>query len=368
MKKLRWIIIVLIIALAAACERRPLEYTYGPTIKTIVKVLWEVNVHTYPDGKKPTGITLFFFRDGKFYNSFTTANVDSCTVELPVGQYRLYMISQSPEEYWKVDFKNMRSFNGAESILKQSSSKWALRSGLEDEAVVENPEIIYAGTSEEFEVTQAMIDDYQYYSTTLHRKLASKGSLQDKQIKDLEQAVYYYTIRIPVYPYNIVSQLQFIIYAANIDVLQAVRASNSGMARTFVLTQSTTGKEEAIQMITNEWERTTDDASKRIGHITGTITTFGLPNGEIPSASRDSSLNVSALLIDNATIANYTFNVGDKIQNLDPNPGYRALYRVVFGSVDNPAITLPDVKPHGGGGFIASVHDWEEEIESDIVI
>jgi len=368
MKKLRWIIIVLIIALAAACERRPLEYTFGPTVKTIVKVLWEVNVHAYPDGEKPTGITLFFFRNGKFYNSFTTPNVDSCTVELPVGNYRLYMISQSPEEYWKVGFQNMRSFDGAESILRQSSSKWAIRSGMEDEAVVENPEIIYAGTSAEFEVTQSMVDDYQYYSTSLRRKLSSNGSKLEKQIKDLEQAVQYYTIRVPIYPYNIVSQLQFTIYAANADVLKSVRASTSGMARSFELTRNTTGKEEAIQIITNEWERTMDNPAMRIGHITGTITTFGLPNGEVPSASRDSSLNVSALLIDNATIANYIFSIGDKIQKLDPNPGYRALYRVVFGSAENPAITLPDVKPHSGGGFTASVFDWEEEIEADINI
>ena len=157
------------------------------------------------------------------------------------------------------------------------------------------------------------------------------------------------------------------VYAGNADVLKSVRASTSGMARTWELTQDVTAADEAIQII-NQWTLTMDDEGRRVGHVDGIINTFGLPNGEKPSGERDPSLNVSALLIDNTTVADYIFQVGDKITVLDPNPGYRGMYRLVFGSADNPAIVLPDVKPAGGGGFAASVSDWGEEIETDIIL
>jgi hypothetical protein len=133
------------------------------------------------------------------------------------------------------------------------------------------------------------------------------------------------------------------------------------MAKTFELTQFTTNNETAIQII-DEWKLSMDDVDNRIGHIDGIITTFGLPNGEVPTVLRDSTLNVSTLLIDNTTVKDYTFDVGDKIQVLQPNKGYRALYRLIFGDKDNPVIELPPVGPAQGkeSGMDATVSDWEE--------
>lgn len=366
MRRRLWIILLFALVAFIGCERRPLNPTYKATVRTIVKCIWQVDVQAYPNGEKPTGVTLFFFRNGKFYNSVTTSNIDSCEVQLPVGKYKMYMISQSPDEYWKMEFNNMTSFQNASASLRRSSAKWALRSDVDD-PVVENPEILFAGVSDEFEITLEMTEDYQYYYTNLKKKMSSKGNTRADEIAEMEEMVRYYTIRVPITPHNIVSQLWFRIYTGNVDVLKSVRATTSGMARTFELTQNTTGSEEAVQMIT-DWSVTTDNVGTRVGHVDGIITTFGLPNGETPSAMRDSSLNVSALLIDNATVANYTFNVGDKIQKLAPNPGYRALYKVVFGSVENPAITPPDVRPPDGGGFAAVVYDWDEIIEASLLL
>ena len=170
-----WIVLLFALTVIVGCERRPLNPTYRATVRTIVKCIWQVDVHAYPNGEKPTGVTLFFFRNGNFYNSITTSNVDSCEVQLPVGKYKLYMISQSPEEYWKMEFNHMTSFNEAATTLRQSSVRWALRSDI-DEPVVENPEILFAGVSEEFEITLEMTEDYQYYYTNLKKKMSSKGN------------------------------------------------------------------------------------------------------------------------------------------------------------------------------------------------
>ena len=338
---------------------------YRNTVRVIVKCIWKVKA--YPEGYKPTGVTLYFFKDGEYYSSVTTANVDSCEVQLDKGHYKMYMITQSPEEYWRMEFDNMTSYDNAATTLRESEVNWVTRAS-ETEPVVENPDVMCVGVAEEFDITETMTEEYQYYYTNLQKIKASKaqtssdgtkGGTKSEEERYYEERVEYYTIRIPVEPKNIVSQMWVTIYAGNADVLQSVRASNSGMARTFELTQNTTNFEEAIQIM-NQWTLTMDDEKRRVGHIDGIITTFGLPNGEQPSPQRDSTLNVSALLIDNSTVADYKFSVGDKIQKLEPNWGYRNLYRLIFGSIDNPAITCCSIQnaqmlKRGGGGIVLTI-------------
>lgn len=362
-----------------ACERRPLETIKQTTIKVIVKCIW--SLERYPE--RPTGVTLYFYRDGDVApRVVTTSDVDSCEVQLEKGHYRLLMISQSPEEYWTMEFENMNSYEKAEVTLEEKATKWFTR--VQDEPVVENPEMIAVGVSEEFDITDEMVEQYQeVYQLwkTKTRALAAKsaakngtkaegdGALSDEEaeIIRIEEQVRYLTIRIPIYPENIVSQFWVTIYAGNADVLQSVRAATTGMARSWELTKDITDQQGVTQLI-EQWALTMDDPETRVGHVDGIITTFGLPNGETPSAVRDSTLNVSALLIDNKTVTDYIFNVGDKIKVEQPNKGFRHMYRLIFGSVEDPMITLPDVKPEGGGGFTANVEDWGDEEYVDIPI
>mgnify|MGYP002622704316 CR=1 FL=1 len=367
-----WAAVLLLAAVVMGCERRPLEYMYRQTIRVVVKCIWEADA--YPEGEKPTGMTLYFFKDGAFFNSITTSNVDSCEVELERGRYALYMISQSVDEYGSMEFHDMSNFQKASSVLEAAPADWASRGP--GELVVQDPEVLLSGVTEEFEITEDMTRDYQtYYRDWYNKKqamaaaeaeAATKSDIED--LAYLEEQVQYRTVRIPLYPRNVVSQFWVTIYAGNADVLQSVRASTTGMARTFDLTQNVTDVEKATQII-RYWTLNMDDEDRRVGHVDGLITTFGLPEGETPSTMRDSTLNVSALLIDNETVADYVFNVGDKIQELTPNRGYRNLYRLIFGSVDDPAIQLPDVTPvESGGGFTADVTDWDDEIKADIPI
>jgi hypothetical protein len=371
MRKRRLTILLLVAALITlflgGCQRRPLELVYRSSVRVIVKCIWNVSI--YPEGGKPTGITLYFFRNGEFYTSLTTANVDSCEVQLPVGQYQMYMISQSPEEFWKMEFENMTDYSNAATTLRSSvTPNWVSQRSATAESVVENPELLYAGVSDLFEITEEMTEDYQTNYMKLMNLKSSEFNGQTKATTTTEEEILhyanlveYYTIRIPIYPQNVVSQFWVSIYAKNADVLKSVRASTSGMAKTFELTQFTTNDESAIQII-DQWKLTMDDTGERVGHIDGIITTFGLPNGEQPSTKRDSTLNVSTLLVDNVTVKDYSFDVGDKIQVLDPNRGYRALYRLIFGSKEAPAIELPDVSPvdQKASGMDATVSDWED--------
>ena len=83
MRKKLWIIVLAAIAMLAGCQRRPLEVIYRSTVRVVVQVLWQVNA--YPEGLRPSGVTMYFFRDGEFYTTVTTAKVHSCEVALPEG-------------------------------------------------------------------------------------------------------------------------------------------------------------------------------------------------------------------------------------------------------------------------------------------
>ena len=355
-------VLLLFAAIFASCERRPLEYISSLTVRVIVKCIWEVNA--YPEGERPTGITLYIFKDGTFYNSVTTSNVDSCEVMLEKGHYSMYMISQSVDEYGTMEFEDMTNFTRARSVLEAGTADWATRGP--DEIVVQDPEVLMAGVAQEFDVTEEMAVEYQKTYKTWTDKKNQNADAQE--ISSLEEQVKYLTVRVPITPYNVVSQFWVTIYVGNADMLQSMRASVTGMARTFDLTLDVTDIEQATQVI-RYWSLDMDDQPQHIGHVDGIITTFGLPEDQTPSTMRDSTLNVSALLVDNKTVADYVFNVGDKIQELEPNPGYRKLYRLIFGSMADPAIVLPDVIPvESGGGFTANVTDWEDEIEAEIPI
>lgn len=335
---------VVTVILVVACAIEP-PLHLRQALRIIVKVLWRAEV--YPEGIKPTGVSLYVFRDNEFYMQHTTASVDSCAIHLDPGRYKLYMISQSPDEYAWLSFSDMDDFDAARVSVIETKSRWYTRTD-ENEVLIGNPEVMTAAVSDDFEVTKEMIEEF-----------VNKAAQADEVTT--EGLVKYYTIRVPVHPECIVSQYWISIYSENADVLKAVRASTTGMARTFYITADKTGPETGTQLIT-EWTLVMDDPINRVGHIDGMITTFGFPNGEKPSPDRDPELNVATLLVDNETVENYKFKVGNLITEEKPPDGYRALYRLILGSVDDPVMHPPDVRPdEDPSGFDASVSDWEEE-------
>ena len=111
-----WFSLIILVAFAGAgCQRRPLESVVNNTIRVIVRCVWEVKA--YPEGNKPTGITMYFFRDGEFYRSITTASVDSVEVQLDKGHYKMYLIGQSVEEYADMEFDSMMDYEDASTSL-----------------------------------------------------------------------------------------------------------------------------------------------------------------------------------------------------------------------------------------------------------
>lgn len=327
--------------LAVGCTIEPLLHVRH-AIRVLVNVLWKAEV--YPEGIKPTGVSLYIFRDNNFYRRHTTASVDSCTMKLDPGEYKLYMITQSPEEFGQMEFLNMESFDSACVRLVETKSKWHTRA--DGGAVVGNPEEMTVGMSDNFEISGEMIEEYM-------KSLVEAGPAGE------DSTTRYYTIKVPVNPKSIISQYWISIYSDNADLLRGVRASTTGMARSYNLTKDITGDEECVQII-SDWKLVIDDPISRVGHLDGIVTTFGFPRGELPSPDRNPELNVATLLADNITTENYVFFVGKDITLEEPNEGYRHLYRLILGSVEAPVMHPPDVRPiDDSSGFDASVDDWQ---------
>ena len=347
-------LLLLCLAAGMSCQRRPLYLLDEVGCKVVVKVLWKVDV--LPDGIKPTGVTLYIFKDGEFYMSHTTADVDSCAVHLDPGKYKLLLISQSPDEFGQMEFLDMDNLDNAQVRALETKSTWYQTKG-EEEVLMANPEVMVAGVSEEFEVSEEAVENFQevYRDYRTRNQRGESGP----EMERADSLVKYFTIRVPVNPRNVVSQLWISIYSDRADALKSVRASTSGMARSFLLSQDRTGPEEGTQIV-SQWRLVMDDEFTRIGHLDGMVATFGYPNGEMPSPLRDSTLNVATLLVDNKTIQTYVFNVGDKIVAGEPPLGYRSLYRLVLGSVEEPVLHPADVILEDRSGFDANVEDWGE--------
>ena len=360
------LVFMLAAVLVAGCRIEP-PLHLKQAVKVVVKVLWRAEI--YPDGIKPSGVTLYFFRNGEYYNSQTTSQVDSCAVHLEPGKYRIFMISQSPDEFAYMEFHDMENFDLASVSVMETKSKWYTRA--DEEFLMGNPEQMTVGVSDEFEITPEMVEQYRYYSSEEEgwRSWVTKADTESgsEQVDD-DTWVTYYTIRIPIYPRNIVSQYWVTIYSEYADVLQSVRCSTTGMARSFFLTQDITGPDEGTQFVT-EWKLTMDDNVSRVGHIDGKVTTFGFPNGELPGPDRDPTLNISTLLVDNKTVQDYVFKVGNLITAEEAPEGYRALYRLILGSEAAPVIHPPDIeRPEDAQGLDALVNEWDsgEEVEVDM--
>lgn len=344
-----WVFVAAAI-LAVGCTIEPILHVRR-AIRVIVNVLWKAEV--YPEGIKPSGVSMYLFRDKSFYKRQTTASVDSCMVRLEPGHYMLYMISQSPEEFGQMEFLDMESYDSARVSLLETKSRWYTRAN--SDFLAGNPEMMTVGTSDDFEITAELIEEFMH-------------SLAESNFENEDSTVRYYTIRVPVDPKSIVSQYWITIYSENADLLKGVRASTTGMARSFLLTKGITGDDECVQII-SDWKLTIDDPISRVGHLDGYVTTFGFPRGELPSPDRAAELNITTLLADNITEDSYVFMVGNGITLEDPPEGYRHRYRLVLGSMEAPAMHPPNVRPADEeSGFDATVSDWEEGEIVDVLM
>jgi len=352
------------LSIFAGCDRRPLELYFSPEAQILVKCDWS----GFPE--VPTGMTMYFFKDGETDPKvITTSDVYQTKVSLEAGHYKMYLINQSPNEFGSFAFKGMDAYTTTGSYLTSITSQWYTTKA--DTSIIgHDPENLGVGIADEFDITPELVEQYQAIYTRYKEHIYSKtesGSDDEDYQAELDKL----TKEVDVIAYNVVSQLNIKVYVNNIYNLRSARASLTGMAGGYLLTKSSTTDGTATQLM-ETWSKTINSSDATKGYIETSITTLGLPGGILTTEGREASLNLlslSLLLVDNSTIKNFEFNEGNNIKIERGAQGIKLELNIVIGTESDPAIVLPDVDPtpdQSGGGFSAKVDDWGEQIDVPI--
>ena len=342
------IYILIAVVLFASCEHKELCYKHPHTAKVRIDVDWS----KFDKYETPTGMTLMLYPQYSGENIVThlTNNISHAMVNLAADSYQVLVFNQSSSEFGSILFRGLEKQETAEVVTNEVKSRWyTVRSKLEK--VVANPEWLGVANYNNAEVTQAMID------AEAKNVLSNGLKIDEPLIASLK-------------PQNIVYTVKIKVHIKSIYNLRSVRASLNGMAEGYRLI-SMQPLENKVTHLIEEWTLKPDETDPSAGIIETTFSCFGFPEG-YQTTAEENLFALSLLLVDNKTIMNYSFHVGDKFTkngNIDNLEGKNEFQLELHLDIDS-SITLPDVKPEGGtsGGFDAEVEDWgdEEEIEIEI--
>lgn len=326
-----------------SCTHKELCYHHPHTARVRIDVDW-----SRFEKEVPTGMTVIAYDDdGNVVNSQLTNHIDHAYMALEAGTYHSIVYNQSPSEFGSVSFRGMDNYRTASVGAVPTVSRWYVSKAGEEKLATE-PEWVAAGRQENSIVTPEMVNQTREHSI---------NSTKTRSKENLEYVIAQHT------PQNIIHTVYLTVHVNGIYNLRSARASLQGLAEGYVFHKDGP-TENVVTQLLETWHMTQDKSDPTKGYITSRITCFGLPDGH-SATPKENSFILSALLVDNKTILDFPFNVGDKFRK-----------RVVGGEEQEKEYEielwleepLPDVKPESGSssGFDAVVKDWDEEIDHDI--
>lgn len=296
----------------------------------------------------PTGMTVLAYgEDGSLAERQLTNTTTHAYMSLEAGAYHSIVYNQSPSEFGSVLFVDMDDYFTATVCTRPFISKW-YKTKAEGERVGTDPEWIGADRVENSVVTQEMVDE-----TTDHFVYESRTRSGSEMSYVIAEH----------HPQNIIYTVYVKVHVDGIYNLRSARASLEGLAEGYVFHREGPTSSIVTQLL-EYWEVTQDKADPTKGYVTSKITCFGLPDGH-KGQPEDNPFFFSALLVDNATIVDFPFEVGDKIRKRVVDGVEQEMEYEIELWLDRP---LPDVPPVGGSssGFDAIVEDWGDEVEQNI--
>jgi len=301
-----------------------------------IDVDWSGFIHK----ETPTGMTVMLFpQNGEAPITQLSNTVTHTYVHLSQGYYNSIVFNQSVTEFGSLQFHNMDNCKSALVMGETAASKWYTKG---EERVIVEPEWFGADRIEMAEVTEEMI-----------QQMAQLYTLQQRSTPEYIIATHH--------PVNVIYTANIKINIEGIHNLKSARGALLGMAEGYRLWADKPLETKATHLV-EQWEMQKDPNDITKGNITATIQTFGLPAGHT-AQEMDNTLKLSLLLADNKTQLDYNIKVGDK-WTITPHD-----FMTINLNLTLPS-PLPDVKPEGGtsGGFDASVEDWGDEIEHNIMM
>ena len=327
-----WILLMLLVS----CNHHELCYHHPHTAQVRVNVDWSEF-----EEENPTGMTVMVYPTdgGKPYTTITHT-LDHATFNLPEGIYHTLVFNQSVSEFGSLEFRLMDHYAEAKVVSASHESRW-YQGRADGGRVVTQPEWIATHREEGTMVTREMVEEL---------RPESKYRTSDAMGYVLSNLV----------PQNIIYTIHVRVNIEGIYNLRSARAALDGMSEGYRFAAALPSDVTATYLM-EEWKLTVDKSDPTRGYIDTNLYCFGLPDGHQGTANENQFV-LSVLLVDNKTILDFPFMVGDKFENGD------ASVRLQLNLELTLADPLPDVKPEGGSGsgFDAVVEDWGEEIEHDI--
>ncbi len=281
----------------------------------------ELNVDWAELGYSPNGVTVMFYpKEGGDPVTYTSHTVHTALLSVQEGTYDVVVFNNSPEEFGSVEFRGLEVYKTAEIFYSQKAA------------------------SKEY-LAMAKVNDFMV-------------------TKELQQ--------LNVKPQNLFVDGDIRIEAKGVYNIRYMRAHITGLAGSYMLSVNVPkAGEEGFKTHTESWKLMKKNQEYATGVLTSTFRTFGLPEvgwkGDISAKPGQVKLHISMLLVDNKTVINRSFAVGDMIQVWSKD-GRPVIYVTIDSNGDEYPLVIPDVKPIDGtaGGFGADVEDWGDDEEFDL--
>lgn len=349
MKQLWCCLSVFYIVLLSGCEHKELCMEHPHLVPVRVEAEWD------KFGELPMYMTVLFFpQDSSKVICIQNYNPNSATASLAVNTYDVVVHNELMNELGGIKFRNMDKFTTAEAYASNVLTQYSMTKSAE-EPVVADPEHLGIAIIRDFEVTQEMLEAYWY---------------QRDMGLQIEENI------LKVSPEDRVYSLEVKIHALGVQYVRSVNASLTGLAEGYMIHSEKPSTHRVSHLITN-WQKVTPSVNNPDeGYLRGTCLCFGLPSYHTAEADQN-ILSLSVLLVDNATVLDYVFQIGNRFRleqlNYNPRlrlelgkPGTDHSEDTEYNNPNEPII-FPEVKPEGttdGGLVIDPSFDGNHSVET----
>lgn len=362
-------VIFSVILFAVSCNKdidfgfKELCFYHPHTAPVKVRIDWSYFRHL----EKPTGMTVYVWSrlNEKKNNTFLTHDLNYLNLNLEQGLYDAFVYNQSEEEYSTIEFHNLNDFDKAEARVIQVKSNW-LNTKLPNTKVGAEPEWLAIDCVRDIEVTEEMVAraeaEYLANLPEANKQLQNQKSARDVTKTENEVG--------PLVPTSIIKNVDIYVHLENLIYLRSALGAVGDMAEgCYIATKQTT--ERRVTHTMNSWgvvygQTSSGAVNMMKGAIKVSLSTFGLPAGH-NGMPEDNNLYIRLLLVDNATILERNFPIGDLLADLNEYDGTQLdkngtpIWPEVHVYWPEP---LPEVEAvgSGSGGFDVNVDDWGEDI------
>lgn len=361
-----------IILSVVSCSR-DLDFNFGfkdlcfyhpHTAPVKVNVDWK----NFRNVELPTGMTSYVWSadSDRKVARFITHNLNYITLDLEEGFYHAFVFNQSESEYSTIQFYNLDDFYKAEARVIEAKSSW-YSTKQPVSKVGEEPEWLAIDCIKNIEVTEEMVAkaEAEYLATLpeANRQLKYSDKSTKQPTKSQNEVG-------PLLPKSIIKNIVLYIHLENLPYLRSAYGAVEDMAEGCYISSRTT-TENIVTHTISSWEvvyHTTEDGYVDMmkGALKATLSTFGLPAGHT-GLPEDNNLYIKLLLVDNETILEHDFPIGDIIADLNNYDGTqldengKPIWPEVHVYYPEP---LPEVEPVGGGsgGFDVGVDGWGDDV------